>query len=263
MAQMFRTLPTFGQDPRAVAEVVNGIMNGKTNNTGTVTLATGGALTTTINDMRIGIDSKIILIPFNAAAYADSAPFGEFQDDTDQTAASTTTAYAMKLNTTDYSNGVFVSNDSRINVSNYGIYNLQYSAQFTNTDSQEQDISIWFRKNGVDIPKSNSEYMIGPRHGSLVDGRLITALNFFIDMNAGDYVQIMWSTSSTTVSLQDIPAQTSPTRPASPSVIVTMQYVAPSASTNIYVSSQGQGVATLTHFANSTADKIYAYVVVG
>lgn len=263
MAQMFRTLPPFGQDPRAVAEIVNGIMNGKTNNTGTVTLATGGALSTTINDMRIGIDSKIILIPISAAAYADSAPFGEFQDDTDQVATSTTVAYAMKLNTTDYSNGVFVSNDSRINVSNTGIYNLQYSAQFTNSSSLEQDISIWFRKNGADIPKSNSEYMIGAKHGSLVDGRLITALNFFIDMNAGDYVEIMWSTTSTTVSLQDIPAQTLPTRPSTPSLIVTMQYVAPSASTNIYVSSQGQGVATLTHFANSTANKTYAYVVVG
>ena len=259
----FRVLPSFGNDPRVVAEVVNGIMNGKTNNTGTVTIATGGALTTTINDLRISADSKIIVIPYSAAAFDDSAPYGAFQDDTDQAATSITAAYAMKLNTVDYTNGVFVSNNSRINVSDYGIYNLQYSAQFTNTSSLEQDISIWFRKNGTDIPKSNSEYMIGPRHGSLVDGRLITALNFFIEMNAGDYAEIMWRTSSTTVSLQDIPAQTSPTRPSAPSIIVTMQYVAPSASTNIYVSSQGQGTATLTHFANTTANKVYAYVIVG
>ena len=259
----FRVLPSFGNDPRVVAEVVNGIMNGKTNNTGTVTLATGGALTTTINDLRISADSKIIVIPYSTAAFADSAPYGEFQDDTDQAAASTTVAYPMKLNTTDYSNGVFVSNTSRINVSDYGIYNLQYSAQFTNTDSQEQDISIWFRKNGVNIPKSNSEYMIGPRHGSLVDGRLITALNFFIEMNAGDYVEVVWSTTNISVSMQNIPAQTSPTRPVTPSLILTMQYVAPSASTNVYVSSQGQGTATLTHFANTTANKVYAYVIVG
>jgi hypothetical protein len=48
-----------------------------------------------------------------------------------------------------------------------------------------------------------------------------------------------------------------------PSLILTMQYVAPSASTNVYVSSQGQGTATLTHFANTTANKVYAYVIVG
>jgi hypothetical protein len=54
---MYRVLPPFGADQRGVAEVVNGIMNGKTNNTGSVTLATGGASTTTITDARIGVDS--------------------------------------------------------------------------------------------------------------------------------------------------------------------------------------------------------------
>ena len=47
---MFRLLPIFGSDPRATAEIVNGIMNGKTNNHGTVTLATGNATTTTLTD---------------------------------------------------------------------------------------------------------------------------------------------------------------------------------------------------------------------
>ena len=45
---IFRTLPPFGGDQRAVAEIVRNIMDGKTNNTGTVTLATGNATTTTI-----------------------------------------------------------------------------------------------------------------------------------------------------------------------------------------------------------------------
>jgi hypothetical protein len=46
MTVQFRTLPQFGGDPRAVAEIVNGIMNGKTNNTGVVTLATAGLVGT-------------------------------------------------------------------------------------------------------------------------------------------------------------------------------------------------------------------------
>jgi hypothetical protein len=82
-------------------------------------------------------------------------------------------------------------------------------------------------------------------------------------MNAGDYVEVVWSTTNISVSMQNIPAQISPTRPVTPSLILTMQYVAPSASTNVYVSSQGKGTATLTHFANSTANKVYAYVIVG
>ena len=66
---IFRTLPPFGGDQRAVAEIVRNIMDGKTNNTGTVTLATGNATTTTITDARIGVESKIILVPYSAAAY--------------------------------------------------------------------------------------------------------------------------------------------------------------------------------------------------
>ena len=76
---MFRLLPIFGGDPRNISEVVNGIMNGKTNNHGTVTLATGNATTTTIYDERIGYDSKIIVIPWSAAAFTDSTPYGAWK----------------------------------------------------------------------------------------------------------------------------------------------------------------------------------------
>jgi hypothetical protein len=67
----FRSLPPFGGDERAVAEVVRGIMDGKTNNTGRITLATGNAITTTLNDERIGYDSLIFLVPVSDAAEAD------------------------------------------------------------------------------------------------------------------------------------------------------------------------------------------------
>ena len=77
---MFRQLPPFGGDQRAVAEIVNGIMNGKTNNTGLVTLATGNATSTTITDARIGIDSTILLIPSSDAAETDAAPYGCFSN---------------------------------------------------------------------------------------------------------------------------------------------------------------------------------------
>ena len=85
---IFRKLPPIGGDPRAVAEIVNGMMNGKTNNTGTVTLATGNVTSTTLYDERISIDTKIVLVPFSAAAFADSAPYGAFSDNTDQPATS-------------------------------------------------------------------------------------------------------------------------------------------------------------------------------
>ena len=260
---MFRLLPPFGSDQRGVAEVVNGIMNGKTNNTGTVTLATGNATTTTINDARIGIDSVILLAPSSAAAIADTAPYGAFQDSTDQTAASTTVAYPMTFNTTDFSNGVYLSNSSRMNVRNAGIYNLQFSVQLQNTDNAQHTVDIWFRKNGTDIAASNSMFTVPARKSASIYGHLIGAINYFVELAANDYVEIVWRTESTTVSLEQLPTQTSPTRPATPSVIATMQYVAPNSMDNVYISSQTNGSAVITHFANSTANKTYKYIVVG
>jgi len=264
---MFRVLPPFGGDQRAVAEIVNGIMNGKTNNTGTISLATGNATTTTITDERIGYDSKILVIPYSAAAYTDSTPYGAFQDSTDQTAASTTAAYAVTFNTTDFSNGISVASNSRITVKSYGIYNVQFSFQFVNTGTQIQDVDIWFRKNGTNIDNSNSRFSIPNSHGG-VDGHLIAAMNFWVEMQANDYVEIMWRTTSTAVSIQQIPSQTSPTRPATPSAIVTVNF-ASSNGTNaagdygVYVSSLEKGTATLTHFSNATSNKTYAYIIVG
>lgn len=259
---MFRVLPPFGSDPRGVAEVVNGLMSGKSNNTGLITLATGGASTTTLYDARISPESKIILIPFSSAAFTDKVPYGAFQDTTDQAAASTTAAYAISYNTTDYSNGVTLSNSSRLNVSNPGVYNIQFSIQFANADTQIQDVDVWFRKNGTDVAGSNSKFSVPNSHGG-TDGHLIAALNYFIELAAGDYMEIMWATTSTLVTIEHLAAQTTPTRPATPSVIATMTYVSMASIANVYVSSQSQGSAVITHFANSTADKTFAYVVVG
>jgi hypothetical protein len=259
----FRTLPPFGGDQRAVAEVVRGVMDGKTNNTGRLTLATSNATSTTLYDERIGYDSLIFFVPVSDAAEADSAPYGAFQDTTDQTAASTTTAYAVALNTTDYSNGIYVSNTSRINVRNYGIYNIQFSLQYKNTTNDGQDVDIWFKKNGTNVAGSNSRFHMPARKSTGDPSHLIAAMNFFLEMSAGDYVEVMWRTTDTGVSLEQYPTSSSPDRPSIPSAIITASYIAPSATTNLYVSSQQQGQATVSHWANDTADKTYGYIIVG
>ena len=259
----FRTLPPFGGDQRAVAEVVRGVMDGKTNNTGLITLATGNAVTTTLYDERIGFESLIFFVPVSAAAEADSAPYGAFQDSTDQTAANTTTGYAVTFNTTDYSNGIYISDSSKLNVRNYGIYNIQFSFQFKNTSNDGQDVDIWFRKNGTNVASSNSKFYLPARKNTGDPSHLIAAMNYVLEMNANDYVQVMWRVSNTGVSLEQYPTDTSPTRPATPSTIITMSYLAPSATTNLYVSTQQQGQATISHWANATADKTYGYIIVG
>jgi hypothetical protein len=264
---MFRVLPPFGGDHRAVAEVVNGIMNGKTNNIGSVTLATGGATTTTITDARIGVDSVVIIVPSDDISASNYFPYGAFQDNTDQTASSTTTAYVMTYGTTDYAEGITLASGSRITAGYSGLYNLQFSAQFTNTDTSIHDVDIWFRKNGTDITASNSQFSVPNSHGG-VSGHTIAALNFFVALAKNDYIEIAWSTNSTQVFIDAIPAQTSPTRPATPSVIATLSYLSSNGYTsNIfttpYISSVTNGSAVISHPANSIAGKTFKYILVG
>lgn len=154
-----------------------------------------------------------------------NVPYGAFQDGTDQTAANTTTAYAITFDTTDLSNGVTLSNSSRLNVSQDGIYNIQFSIQFKNTTNDGQDVDVWFRKNGTDIANSNSRFHLVARKSGGDPSHLIAALNFFVSLAANDYVQIMWRTSDVGVSIEHYAAGTSPTRPVIPSVIATVSFV--------------------------------------
>ena len=265
---MFRVLPYAGGSPRQISEVVNNLLNGKSNNTGLVTLATGNATTTMIYDERISPETKIILLPFSAAAFADTAPYGMFSDDTDQAATTISAANILGLSTTDLGNGVYLSNGDRINFRNAGVYAIQFSIQVVNNTNDVQSIDIWFRKNGSDIAASNSKFGIKPRKSSGSDSQLIAATMVLFDLAANDYIQIAWRPTDIGVSFEHFAAVTAsagvtPDIPETPTCFITVQYIAPFAYSNIYVSSQINGEATVTHFANSTSDKTYAYVLIG
>tara|TARA_R110000822_G_C15324117_1_gene493991 strand:- start:1216 stop:1998 length:783 start_codon:yes stop_codon:yes gene_type:complete len=260
---MFRTLPVFGADARTTADIVNGLMNGKSNNTGLVTLNTGNATTTTINNERISRDSLIILVPVSDAAEADAAPYGSFSNNTDQLSPSVGSTAVVALDTTEEASGVYLSDTSRMNVRNYGIYNVQFSLQLVNNNNAAQYADVWFRVNGTDVARSASRFDIPARKSEGDPSHVVGTVNVFLELQAGDYVEIAATTSSTDVSLENYEADVSIPRPSIPAAIVTLQYIAPSASTNVYVSAQSNGVATVTHFANDTANKTYGYVIVG
>lgn len=259
----FRTLPSFGGDQRAVAEVVRGIMDGKTNNTGLITLATGNATTTTLYDERIGYDSLIFFVPVSDAAEADAAPYGAFTRNTSQTAPVAMTPATIGYDTTEESSGIYLSSNSRLNVRNPGTYNVQFSIQLASDANSLEYADVWFRKNGSDIPRSATRFDLPIRKSAGDPSHTVGTVNVFVELAAGDYVEVAGLVSSTDVSLISYAATTSPDRPIIPAAIVTMQYIAPLATSNVYVSSKQQGSATLTHWANDTADKTYGYIVVG
>jgi hypothetical protein len=169
--------------------------------------------------------SKDFYIKATASGSASaSGYYGAFQDNTDQNAVASNTAYAIKIGTTDEANGISIVNNgsgqpTRITFANTGVYNIQFSFQFQNTDSQDHDVEVWFRKNGTDIPSTNSKQSIPSKHGS-VDGHTILALNYVATFVGGDYVELMWMAASTLVSLKSYSAGSPP--PFTPSVILTV-----------------------------------------
>ena len=263
--QQYRRLNPSGANPREISEVVNNLLDGKSNNVGYVTLNTGWATTTTIYNERIGYNSYISLVPSTDAAEADTAPYGSFSNNTDQTAPSVGSTAVVIYDTTESSNGVYrdTTNTSRIYVRNSGTYNVQFSLQLVNKDNIAQYADVWFRVNGTDVERSTSRFDLPARKSSTDWSYVIGTVNIFVDLDAGDYIEIAGTTSSTLVGLESHPADVAIPRPAIPAAIVTVNYIAPLSMDNVLVISQQKGQATLSHFANDTADKTYKYIVVG
>jgi len=151
-----------------------------------------------------------------------SVPYGAFSSDQDQTAVANT-ATLMTLNTTDFANGVSIAT-SKITVATAGIYNLQFSTQFVNTNSNVQDVYIWLKQSGVDIPGSTGFVSIPGSHGG-TNGHSIIGWNYFLSMTAGQYIEIYWSVPNTAVSIQHLAASGTPTKPSTQSVVATMTFI--------------------------------------
>jgi hypothetical protein len=150
--------------------------------------------------------------------------WGSFWSTQDQIAPGTTYSNAITLNNTDPdSNGVSIVSNSRITFANAGVYNIQFSAQADRVSGSGTDtIDIWFRKNGVDVADSNGIITVS---GGALAAKTVAAWNYMLELNASDYVELMWRTSDTRLELINDVAGTNPTRPAIPSVILTAQQV--------------------------------------
>ena len=142
--------------------------------------------------------------------------YGSFYDTTTQVATVINTPTAITLNTTDLSNGVYLGTPtSRIYADTKGIYNLQTSIQLDKTSGGTAEFFLWFRKNGTDIPDSCSQVRIQGNNAEV-----FTSLNFFFNLNSGDYVEIMFAVTDLSVELKTFPATAF--SPVIPSIIVTV-----------------------------------------
>lgn len=149
--------------------------------------------------------------------------YGAFSDTTDQTVPAINTPTLVKMNTTDISNGVTIVNDgsgnpTKITVASAGFYQVAVSNQYTSSSASQKSIQTWLRKNGTDVANSNS-YVTTTANGA----DTVFSTTFTISLAAADYVQIVWASSDTAVSLNAIPA--TGYSPAAPSVIVSVTQI--------------------------------------
>lgn len=174
------------------------------------------ALPATIDDI-VSLQAQITALQQTPPPKEYRTPrYGSFYDTTTQTAAAINTAYSMTFNTTDLSVGVTRgSPTSRIYVDRPNVYNIQFSAQLDKTTGGVGLIYIWLRKNGTDVPDSTTQVRIQGNNAETV-----AAWNFLLQMNAGDYFELMWEVDDTSV--QILTEAASAVHPAIPSIILTV-----------------------------------------
>lgn len=143
-----------------------------------------------------------------------------------QGVASPTTVGLVRFNGTDSSNGIAISStDPTRIVFNYSaVYNIQVSVQLLSYDGTIDNVVVWFRQNGVDIPYTASVQSIPTIHAGK-PGAAILSFNILQQVYATDYIQVAWASDTGNTVVATYPAGTNPVHPVSPGVILTATFV--------------------------------------
>jgi len=144
-----------------------------------------------------------------------------------QNVPSSTTAAPVLILQTATSNQVALdaTDKTKVVFSIPGIYNIQFSVQMISYDGTIDDVTLWFRKNGVDIPYSAGIATVPAVHGG-VAGTAIISWNLVETIsNAGDYIQLLFASQTGNTVCATYAGGTLPTHPVSPSVILTATFV--------------------------------------
>lgn len=148
--------------------------------------------------------------------------WGSFWSTVTQTNAGVTSVNLMTVNNSDPNNNdvQIGASSSQIKVLNFGVYNIQFSAQFDKTDAGVDEFDVWLRLNGANLADTTGKVQITENNGVA-----LAAWNYMLELNANDYIEFAWFSSDINMRLRYEPSQINPTRPAIPSVIITVQQV--------------------------------------
>jgi hypothetical protein len=183
---------------------------------------TGGVINSvTINNAVGEFDSITVTsgaVPFNTIT---NRAIGQFESHVDQTAVSANVGYVVQLNNAaPFNAGITIASSTNVTVAAAGVYSVNSSIQFANSDSSNHTSTFWFRKNGTNIANSASVISV-PKVAD--GGKTLAQVTIFESMSINDYVQLVWSVDNTAVKLDYSSA--SGVIPEVPSVILNMQRI--------------------------------------
>ena len=156
-------------------------------------------------------------------------------DSTDQIAAGDNTPTQVKWSTLGAASGFTLT--SNYAAPDYpGVYKIDYSLQFVNTDSVFHDVFVWLEVNGgTQVPNSSSRFTIPARKSASDFGYLVAYSSVTFEVQAGDAIKLYWATAvagnpttpTAGVYMDHLAAQTSPPydRPANPSAVGSITFV--------------------------------------
>lgn len=172
-----------------------------------------------------GANVKSTVSAYGDFARAKYFNHGAWQDTTTQT-GNITSGTPFTFNNVDVADGVTLVSGSRLTVPVNGVYNFQWSGQFQNVENTIENVIVWLRINGTDVPGSAGQISIPSRKSATIFAKTIIGWNYFLTLTAGQYVEIVWLPSVGSITVPSLPATlVAPIHPSTASVIVTVNQV--------------------------------------
>jgi hypothetical protein len=164
-------------------------------------------------------------VPFSTIT---NRAYASFSDITDQT-GSTTVPAAVKFGTTEVVGaGITMVTDgvdlTRLTFAAAGTYAVSPNLQFTNSDTTDHDVTVWFALDGVNLARSTTKMSV-PKAAD--GGSAFFQIVLYVTVTANQYLQVLWLPEDVDVTLDHTAAVAGPPAvPAIPSAIISAERIA-------------------------------------
>lgn len=161
------------------------------------------------------------LYPYWLGQNPQPLPYGSFSSSQTQIVTGANITTSISYTNVEAASQTDISG-SQIYVRAIGVYRLVYSIQLDTTTGGSQPVFIWIQKNGVNVPRSATEFRITNQE------QICAVTEIILPLLTGDYVEVVFQSSDANMRALAISAGgVAPNNyPAIPSIITNIQKIA-------------------------------------